>query len=174
MRVSPNKRRRWNNYLILIVIAAMALFNAPTWIKAYLMPQETQPSTPELTRLFTPDEPLRQLETRGKGFIYLNGTWRFIDSHATEQSGITAATYLERWLALTGTVIDSSMVEKIIMSAEDASQSQSEHLTIWYQGDSEPQRLTYYVLPRFWLMKNAQGQWMAVTVPDGYLLPATP
>ncbi len=38
MRVSPNRRRRWNNILMLSVIAFIAVINLLTVIKSYLLP----------------------------------------------------------------------------------------------------------------------------------------
>ena len=44
-------------------------------------------------------------------------------------------------------------------------------LEVWYRDQEEPQRITYYQLPQFWLLKNWQEQWIAVSVEANYLLP---
>ncbi len=52
-----------------------------------------------------------------------------------------------------------------------ASQLTTPHtIEVWYQASAEePQRITYYQLPEFWLLKNWNDQWLAVSIEESYL-----
>ena len=44
-------------------------------------------------------------------------------------------------------------------------------IEVWYKEQEEPQRVTYYQTTNFWLFKNWQQEWVAVSVDKSYLFP---
>nr|WP_269808591.1 hypothetical protein [Enterovibrio nigricans] len=71
-----------------------------------------------------------------------------------------------RWMNLSGTEIDKAMYDKLKPSLLSPST-----LVVDLGQDVEPLRLTYFQLPQFWLIQNAENRWLAVSVEPHYLFP---
>ncbi len=158
MRVPPARRRRWNNLLILCIIVFIGLINLPTLIKTYLI----EP-TPELA---TPSVLITRAELAALHFNYgvlerEKGEWRA--NFATPDG---AEAFAERWMTLEGTLIDDEMFEQLKPSLKGP-----QTMEAWYRNQEEPQRVTIYRSPKFWLMKNWQQRWVAVTANESDLFP---
>lgn len=157
MRVSPARRRRMNNIIILSVIAAMALLNLPTLIKTYLLEEPTSP----YPTLFDPELSLNaiyynrwSLEERPEGW--------FINDVQSKYASEVA----ERWTNLEGTEVDADMYSQI-----EPSLSAPQSIEIWFKDREEPQRITLYKTDQFWLLRNWQDQWIAISASDELLFP---
>ncbi len=157
MRVSPARRRRMNNIIILSVIAAMALLNLPTLIKTYLLEEPTS----QYPALFDPELSLNavyynrwSLEKRPEGW-FINDIQ---SKHASEVA--------ERWENLEGTEVDADMYSQL-----EASLSAPQSIEVWFEDREEPQRITLYKTDQFWLLRNWQDQWIAISASEELLFP---
>lgn len=151
--------RRWNNILILSVILFIAVINLPTLIKTYLLqPDEVVESYPTLldTR-----HPLMAIYSRDWSLNYYNGDWQ-----STPELSLPVLELVQRWKGLSGTAVSAEMFQSLKPTL-----STPRSIEIWYDGVEEPQRITYYQTPQFWLFKNWQDQWIAVSVEQFYLFP---
>lgn len=157
MRVSPARRRRWNNILILSIIAFMVILNAPTWIKTYLVDEPMDPY-PSLLRT---DHVVKAIYFSGWDLEKQNGDWQ-----SNLKATIPAQAIIERWQALKGTELSQDQYEQLKPHL-----SAPESIEIWYQDLEEPQRITFYRLDDFWVFSNWQGKWIAISVDDNYLMP---
>ncbi len=157
MRVSPSRRRRWNNLLILAVILFIGVLNLPSVIKSYLIesPTSTFPT------LLNPQWELQALHFPELSLEKNQGRWR-----STPPSSVAPEELVERWKALVGTEVD----EETYQSFQPILRT-PQTVEVWYADREEPQRVTFYQTPRFWLFKNWQEKWIAVSVEKDYLLP---
>ncbi|PFG45513.1 hypothetical protein ATG66_3806 [Vibrio sp. ES.051] len=157
MRVSPARRRRWNNMLILGIIAFIVILNAPMWIKTYLLTDDSDPY-PNLLR---PDYTVSAL--------YFNG-WELERHNEQWQSNLKASTSIKelvsRWQSLEGTELTQEQYTRLKPKLTSA-----ETVEVWYQELEEPQRVTFYRLPSFWLFKNWQDKWIAISVDADFIMP---
>lgn len=151
------RRRRWNNILILGIIAFMVILNAPNWIKTYLINEQVD-LYPNLLRS---DHEVSAIYFSGWGIEKQNGQWQSnIKAHIPLQEIIT------RWQSLEGTELTSEQYEQLKPHL-----SSPESIEVWYQDQEEPQRITFYRLTDFWVFKNWQDQWIAISVSTDYLFP---
>ncbi|ANQ20353.1 hypothetical protein BA893_01170 [Vibrio natriegens] len=157
MRISPARRRRWNNILILGVIAFIVILNAPMWIKTYLLSEEVDPY-PNLLRS---DHQVSAIYYSGWELELKNGEWQ-----ANIKVSIPSEELVARWQSLEGTELTEQQYETLKHQLKAP-----ESIEVWYQDLDEPQRITFYRLSDFWLFKNWQDKWIAISVDDGYLLP---
>ena len=157
MRVSPARRRRWNNILILAIIAFIVILNAPMWIKTYLLPEEADPY-PNLLRS---DHEVSAIYYSGWELDLHNGQWQ-----SNINVSLPAEELVARWQSLKGTELSEPQYESLKPQLDTP-----ETIEIWYQGLDEPQRITFYRLPDFWLFKNWQDKWIAISVDGDYILP---
>ncbi|HCG6789797.1 TPA: hypothetical protein NJ263_003306 [Vibrio parahaemolyticus] len=157
MRISPARRRRWNNILILGVIAFIVILNAPMWIKTYLLSEEVDPY-PNLLRS---DHQVSAIYYSGWELELKNGEWQ-----ANIKVSIPSEELVARWQSLDGTELTEQQYETLKHQLKAP-----ESIEVWYQDLDEPQRITFYRLSDFWLFKNWQDKWIAISVDDGYLLP---
>ncbi|NVC92174.1 hypothetical protein FC650_00665 [Vibrio natriegens] len=157
MRISPASRRRWNNILILGVIAFIVILNAPMWIKTYLLSEEVDPY-PNLLRS---DHQVSAIYYSGWELELKNGEWQ-----TNINLSIPAKELVARWQSLEGTELSEQQFEALKPQFQVP-----ESIEVWYQGLDEPQRVTFYRLADFWLFKNWQDKWIAISVGDGYLFP---
>ncbi|MCG9701185.1 hypothetical protein NI382_00845 [Vibrio parahaemolyticus] len=157
MRISPARRRRWNNILILGVIAFIVILNAPMWIKTYLLSEEVDPY-PNLLRS---DHQVSAIYYSGWELELKNGEWQ-----ANIKVSIPSEELVARWQSLEGTELTGQQYETLKHQLKAP-----ESIEVWYQDLDEPQRITFYRLSDFWLFKNWQDKWIAISVDDGYLLP---
>lgn len=157
MRVSPARRRRWNNILILAIIAFIALLNLPSILKTYVIDQ--QPSS--YPYLLNPKAELQALHLAKWSLEKNQGRWR-----VSVPSEIAPEDLVERWLALVGTEVEQDTVDSLKSQLINP-----QSIEVWYADQEEPQRITFYQTPQFWLLKNWQDKWIAISVEKGYLQP---
>jgi hypothetical protein len=157
MRVSPARRRRWNNILMLAVIAFIAVLNLPTIIKTYLVeePQSTFPY------LINPNAELRALHFSDWSLEKNQNRWRI-----SKPSNIAPEELAARWQSLVGTEVDERTQQSL-----GAALREPKTIEVWYADLEEPQRITLYQTQQFWLLKNWQDKWIAVSVDASYLIP---
>lgn len=161
MRVSPARRRRWNNIMILLVILFIGVLNLPTIIKSYLLPAPTQQesTTPQV---FDPHNHVKTINFTGFSLQKKQGEW-----YSTAQLPMSAANLAERWLSLQGTLVDEKTFESLVSRLGNPST-----VEVWYDNQAEPQRITYYRTAKFWLFQNWQHKWVAISVAKDYIMPA--
>lgn len=159
MRVPPSRRRRWNNILILGIIAFIALLNLPTLIKTYLIePPAVESPYPYL---LNPYAELQALHFSDWSLEKNQGRWR-----STIQSAIPEQELAQRWLGLVGTEVSETDFDTLKPRLGNP-----RSIEVWYLDQEEPQRITYYQAPQFWLLKNWQDKWIAISVEPRYLIP---
>ncbi len=90
-------RRRWNNILILSIIAFILLLNLPNIIKSYLIEDEH----PNQSYLLNPNKPLQSIQSNGWALENNQGEWLL-----SPKSTIAANELKERWQSLLGTNVD--------------------------------------------------------------------
>ncbi|EHV9720826.1 TPA: hypothetical protein ACMDUX_003256 [Vibrio parahaemolyticus] len=157
MRISPTRRRRWNNILILGIIAFIVILNAPMWIKTYLLSENVDPY-PHLLRT---DHSVSAIYSNSLELEFRDGRW-----HANADVPLPLSELIARWQSLEGTELNSQQYEQLKPSL-----SSPESIEVWYQGLEEPQRITFYRLDDFWLFKNWQDKWIAISVDSNYIMP---
>jgi hypothetical protein len=150
-------RRGWNNLLILAIIASMLILNLPTLIKNYLVPPE-QASYPYV---LNPEVDIKLLN-----FADWSIQRHLLDWQSSKPLTISPLELVQRWQGLNGTVVDDQTFSKLKPNLPSANT-----LEVWYADLEEPQRVTYYQTPSYWLMKSWQQQWIAISVEQDYLFP---
>ncbi|MGF1910280.1 hypothetical protein L4C38_12610 [Vibrio kasasachensis] len=155
---STSRRRRWNNYLILGVVAFMLLLNLPTIIKNYLIDTPVETEHPYL---LNPNQQLKALHSNQWSLTYDRQDWTL-----SIPSSIAPQELALRWDTLVGTEISDQLYQSLKPSLQSPIS-----IEVWYFEQEEPQRVTSYQLPQFWLLKNWQDKWIAVTVEQNYLFP---
>ncbi|MBJ2145524.1 hypothetical protein JC606_03915 [Vibrio sp. IB15] len=160
--------RRWNNILMLSVIAFIGVLNLPTLIKAYLIePEPEQQVSSPYPYLLNPGAELQALHFAKWSLVLEDGQWGYQLKGSAPAQSISAQERAQRWQQLVGTEVDSQTYTSL------ASQLNTPHtIEVWYQDQEEPQRITYYQLPEFWLLKNWNDQWLAVSIEESYLFPS--
>ncbi|EGQ8650045.1 hypothetical protein GNS53_12540 [Vibrio cholerae] len=158
MRVSPNRRRRWNNILILSVIAFIAVINLPTVIKSYLLPDPAS----QFPSLLRTDATLQALHFPAFSLEKSREEWQ-----SKPELSVDGQELVQRWHALTGTEVD-----EVTYRALQPTLPNAQTIEVWYADREEPQRITFYQTPQFWLLKNWQDRWIAVSAEASYLFPA--
>ncbi|EKO3427644.1 hypothetical protein NTK89_003688 [Vibrio fluvialis] len=158
MRVAPHRRRRWNNILILAVIVFIGVLNLPAFIKSYLI----EPEVSSYPTLFNPHAKLQAMHFARLSLELNQGRWR-----ATPPTEVAPEELVKRWQELVGTEVD----DETYLSLQPNLRS-PQTIEVWYSDQEEPQRITYYRTPQFWLFKNWQDKWIAISVDNGYLLPS--
>lgn len=159
MRVAPHRRRRWNNILILAVIVFIGVLNLPAFIKSYLM----EPEVSANPTLLNPHASLQAMHFTHVSLELNQGRWR-----ATPPTSVAPEELVKRWQALVGTEVDEETYQSLQPNLR------SPHtIEVWYRDQEEPQRITYYRTPQFWLFKNWQEKWIAISVDNAYLLPSS-
>ncbi|EKO3403566.1 hypothetical protein ACYVL9_002393 [Vibrio fluvialis] len=158
MRVAPHRRRRWNNILILAVIVFIGVLNLPAFIKSYLI----EPEVSSYPTLLNPHAKLQAMHFARLSLELNQGRWR-----ATPPTEVAPEELVKRWQDLVGTEVD----DETYLSLQPNLRS-PQTIEVWYSDQEEPQRITYYRTPQFWLFKNWQDKWIAISVDNGYLLPS--
>ncbi|EKO3438013.1 hypothetical protein F2K80_003174 [Vibrio fluvialis] len=158
MRVAPHRRRRWNNILILAVIVFIGVLNLPVFIKSYLI----EPEVSSYPTLLNPHAKLQAMHFARLSLELNQGRWR-----ATPPTEVAPEELVKRWQELVGTEVD----DETYLSLQPNLRS-PQTIEVWYSDQEEPQRITYYRTPQFWLFKNWQDKWIAISVDNGYLLPS--
>lgn len=160
--------RRWNNILILSVIAFIGVLNLPTIIKTYLLEPEAEiTSESGFPYLLNPSDQITAMHFSQWSIVLNEDGWEYQEQgRPLELTEPSAQTLSQRWQQLVGTEVDSKTYQSL-----SASLSSPQTIEVWYQNQEEPQRITYYQLPDFWLLQNWQGKWLAVSVESEYLMP---
>lgn len=158
MRSTIRNRRRWNNRLILGVLIFMLVLNLPTLIKTYLLDDSAESDHPYL---LNPNQDLQALYAMQWSLTNDQDGWQL-----NLPAFISPQDLAQRWKTLVGTEISEENYQSL-----QASLTSPQSIEAWYVDQEEPQRITYYQLPQFWLLKNWQDKWIAVTVESSYLLP---
>ncbi len=152
---------------MLSVIAFIGVLNLPTLIKAYLIePEPEQQASSPYPYLLNPGAELQALYFAKWSLVLEDGQWDYQLKGSAPAQSISAQERAQRWQQLVGTEVDSQTYTDL------ASQLSTPHtIEVWYQDQEEPQRITYYQLPEFWLLKNWNDQWLAVSIEESYLFP---
>lgn len=152
---------------MLSVIAFIGVLNLPTLIKAYLIePEPEQQVSSPYPYLLNPRAELQALYFAKWSLVLEGDQWGYQLKGSAPEQNISAQERVQRWQQLVGTKVDSQTYTDL------ASQlSTPRTIEVWYQDQEEPQRVTYYQLPEFWLLKNWNGQWLAVSIEESYLFP---
>ncbi|WP_261857662.1 hypothetical protein [Photobacterium sanguinicancri] len=153
-------RRSWNNVIIFAVIIFIAVIQLPTLIKEKY---GTAPSQSTLSALLPEQAVIEQLVLPDQHYVRLGADWRITGDEAV----IHDDSVIMHWATLAGTPVDDATMAKL--------KPQLTHpvsVEIWLQAYDEPVRVTVYQLPQFWLLKNWQSQWLAVSVEPTYLFPS--
>lgn len=150
-------RRGWNNVLIFSIIAFMLILNLPTIIKNNFMEQE------QSTYPYVMDP---QADIKEMHFSQFSIQREGIDWVTDKKLAISPLELVQRWHLLAGTEVDDKTFSQLKEQLPEANT-----LEIWYLDKEEPQRVTYYHTPNFWLMKSWEEKWIAVSVEEDYLFP---
>ncbi|MDD1782048.1 hypothetical protein LRP49_12790 [Enterovibrio sp. ZSDZ35] len=158
-------RRGFNNILIIGILVFIALMNLPTYLRSkvaeYDAAQQSQQAIPESVIALLPSN-LNVKALQFPNFTLTQGSpWQTdiaLDISPTELAG--------RWMNLSGTEIDKATYDKLKPSLRSPST-----LVVDLGPEIEPLRLTYFQLPQFWLIQNAENHWLAVSVDPHYLFP---
>ncbi len=156
MRVSPS-RRRWNNGLILAVVLFIGVLNLPSVIKSYFV----EPPASSYPTLLNSAWQLRAMYFPTLSLEKNQGRWR-----ASPPGNVDPEVLVKRWQNLIGTEVDDATYQSVSPILRNP-----QTVEVWYHDQDEPQRITFYQTPRFWLLKNWQDKWIAISVEKGYLLP---
>ncbi|NAW92315.1 MULTISPECIES: hypothetical protein [unclassified Vibrio] len=150
-------RRRWNNILILAVIAFIAILNLPTVIKTYLI----EPPASPYSYVINPNAQLQALHFTDWSLELNQNRWR-----SSKAISVAPEILAQRWQSLVGTEVDDATYESLASLLRNP-----QTVEVWYQDREEPQRITYYQTPQFWLLKNWQEKWVALSVEEAFLFP---
>lgn len=150
-------RRSWNNVLILAIIAFMIVLNLPTVIKNNFL----QPTQTEFPYVLNPNADIQEMHFSQLSIEREESKWI-----ANKAISISALELVQRWHSLSGTEVDDETFRQLRPNLPKANT-----LEVWYLGKEEPQRVTFYQTPNFWLMKNWQSKWIAISVDSDYLFP---
>lgn len=151
-------RRGWNNVLIVAIIASMAILNLPTIIKNNLLEQENAEGYPYIMN--------PGAEPQKMTFEYLTLERDGSDWSTNKALTVPTLELVQRWRGLNGTLVTDAMFAKLKNQLPKPNT-----LEVWYLDLEEPQRVTFYQLADFWLMKNWQQEWIAISVEKDYLFP---
>ncbi len=150
-------RRRWNNILILAVIAFIAILHLPTVIKTYLI----EPPASPYPYVINPNAQLQALHFTDWSLELNQNRWR-----SSKAISVAPEILAQRWQSLVGTEVDDATYESLASLLRNP-----QTVEVWYQDREEPQRITYYQTPQFWLLKNWQEKWVALSVEEAFLFP---
>jgi len=166
MKKRVSHRRRWNYYLCIGIIAFIGILNLPTVIKIYLVESASPVSSP-YPSLLNPAAELQALHFANWSVVLEDDHWVYQFKETTLPQTTSAQELSQRWKELVGTEVDSQTYAGL------KPQLNTPHtIEVWYQDQEEPQRVTYYQLPQFWLLKNWNDRWLAVSIEEGYLFPS--
>ncbi|WP_245823664.1 hypothetical protein [Photobacterium proteolyticum] len=153
-------RRGWNNVIIISVVLFIAAIQFPELIRARFEPEATQAS-PEVQALLPEQAVISRLVLHQHVFTAEDGRW-------TAKPLVEGApqTIVEHWQSITGTLVDDGTMAQLKPQL-----NAPETVEVWLHSADEPVRVTVYQLPQFWLLKNWQGNWLAISVDESYLFP---
>lgn len=149
--MKKTSRRKYNNILMIAVLVFIGVLQAPQLIKTYLL--EPEPPVEAVIGV--------QALFEGKNAIQ---KMHFADYDVASDTSDQNTQFIERWFSLEGTVLNEESV-KVLKTKLPAPSS----VEVWFENQEEPQRITIYQAPNFWMMQNWQGEWIAVSAEEGYL-----
>ena len=153
---------------MLSVIAFIGVLNLPTLIKTYLIePEPELQANNPYPYLLNPAAELQALHFAKWSVVQEDGRWVYQMKESASEQSVSAQELSQRWQQLVGTEVDSQTYTDL------TPQLNTPHtIEVWYQEQEEPQRITYYQLPEFWLLKNWNDKWLAVSIEESYLFPS--
>ena len=154
-------RRGWNNVIIIGVLAFIAVIQLPGLIRARLTTPVASVPSPAVIPLFAQDRMIQRLLLPKMAFQHLVAGWE-----SNPSITLDIATVVARWQALVGTEVSEQQLVSLKSQLKTPRTVET-----WLVGYSQPQRITAYQLPHFWLFNNGAGQWLAVTVDADFLFP---
>ena len=154
-------RRGWNNVIIIGVLAFIAVIQLPGLIRARLTTPVASVPSPAVIPLFAQDRMIQRLLLPKMAFQHLVAGWE-----SNPSITLDIATVVARWQALVGTEVSEQQLVSLKSQLKTPRTVEA-----WLVGYSQPQRITAYQLPHFWLFNNGAGQWLAVTVDADFLFP---
>ena len=154
-------RRGWNNVIIIGVLAFIAVIQLPGLIRDRLTAPVASVPSPAVIPLFAQDRMIQRLLLPKMAFQHLVAGWE-----SNPSITLDIATVVARWQALVGTEVSEQQLVSL-----KSQLNPPRTVEAWLVGYSQPQRITAYQLPHFWLFNNGTGQWLAVTVDADFLFP---
>ncbi len=151
-------RRGWNNLLMLFVIAFIAVLQLPNIISKHLTPPET--SSQSTAYLLPLNSTIYRINFPQLSIAQQEGHWFSSDDNSLEEKKI--AEVVQHWSELQGSIVTDEMRKKLPLPLPST-------VEVWIEDHEEPQRITVYQLPTFWLFKNGLADPIAVTVESDYL-----
>ncbi|MBC7001874.1 hypothetical protein BIZ37_04845 [Photobacterium sp. BZF1] len=158
MRLS---RRGWNNVIIIAVICFIAVVQLPELVKQRFGHEGETQAQSDMTALLPTQAEIDQLHLPLTSVNREDGSWL-----AHPRVALPAEQLISHWQSLAGTAVSDEMVGKLKPTLPPPSS-----VEIWLAGREEPVRVTVYQQPQFWLLKNWQGEWLAISVEEAYLFP---
>ncbi|KEY91397.1 hypothetical protein CF67_18015 [Candidatus Photodesmus blepharus] len=155
---STRYRRRWNNILIFFVVTFVLVLGAPNIIKTYLIKDN---HAPLYFNLFDPNSKIQALHFENWSLEKKQGSWR-----VNKPSHIAAEELAQRWHSLIGTEVDKSIHNQLRRSLNFP-----QVVKVWYFGLDKPQEIFMYQTNQFWILKNWQNKWIAISADKDYLIP---
>ncbi|GLR76380.1 hypothetical protein [Aliivibrio sifiae] len=144
-------RRKYNNILMIAVLVFIGVLQAPQLIKTYLLePEQAVTVNADVQPLFERINPIKKMH--------------FADYDVASNTSDQDTQFIERWFTLEGTLLTDESV-KVLKTKLPAPSS----VEVWFENQEEPQRITIYQAPNFWMMQNWQGEWIAVSAEEEYL-----
>ena len=154
-------RRGWNNVIIIGVLAFIAVIQLPGLIRARLTTPIASVPSPAVIPLFAQDRMIQRLLLPKMAFQHSVVGWK-----SNPSITLDIATFIARWQTLAGTEVSEQQLVSL-----KSQLNTPRTVEAWLVGYSQPQRITAYQLPHFWLFNNGAGQWLAVTVDADFLFP---
>lgn len=154
-------RRGWNNVIIIGVLAFIAVIQLPGLIRARLTTPVASVPSPAVIPLFAQDRIIQRLLLPKMAFQHSVTGWE-----SNPSITLDIATFIARWQTLAGTEVSEQQLVSLKSQLKTPRTVEA-----WLVGYSQPQRITAYQLPHFWLFNNGTGQWLAVTVDADFLFP---
>ncbi|WP_297475148.1 hypothetical protein [uncultured Photobacterium sp.] len=154
-------RRGWNNVIIIGVLVFIAVIQLPELIRTPLITPIAPVPSSTVIPLFAQDRLIQQLLLPAIIFQQTDTGWK-----SQPVVSFDIATFITRWQTLEGTLVSAQQLASL-KSQLIAPRT----IEVWLVGYSQPQRITAYQFPSFWLFNNGSGQWLAVTVDANFLFP---
>lgn len=154
-------RRGWNNVIIIGVLAFIAVIQLPGLIRARLTTPVASVPSSAVIPLFAQDRIIQRLLLPKMAFQHSVAGWE-----SNPSITLDIATFIARWQTLAGTEVSEQQLVSLKSQLKTPRTVEA-----WLVGYSQPQRITAYQLPHFWLFNNGTGQWLAVTVDADFLFP---
>ncbi|MGL4826805.1 MAG: hypothetical protein ACRC24_04910 [Vibrionaceae bacterium] len=164
-------QRTFNNMLIASVLIAIALFNLPTYLNSMYGKNAESPSAAAQVIALLPAASQPDAKTDPKAdivalhFAQLTLVKKQANWQTSKPLSVAPDELAKRWFELQGTLLEPQVVQSLQATLTDPQTVKVANR------QHPPYELTVYQLPSFWVMRNWQGEWLAVTVEKEYLFP---